>query len=96
MCWTSISVLTCWNIGRFVLAGQLYVNAAQAPKGLPILADNTGYDGQFFYRLTLNPSDLHNTAFGITLDTACPIIARCQGSRVSRSGSWGSLPMAVG
>jgi hypothetical protein len=30
----------------------------------------TGYDGQFYYRLALDPADLHHTAFGITMDTS--------------------------
>jgi hypothetical protein len=55
------------KIASFILAERRWVNAAQAPPGLPVLARN-GYDGQFYYRLALDPADLHRTAFGITLD----------------------------
>jgi hypothetical protein len=56
------------TIASFVLAERRWVNPAQAPAGLPILTRN-GYDGQFYYRLALDPADLHRTTFGITLDT---------------------------
>jgi hypothetical protein len=55
-------------LGRFVLAGSLYANRGRAPKGLPIRA-GSGYDGQFYYRLALDPFNLARTAFGIQLDT---------------------------
>jgi hypothetical protein len=56
------------RIASFVLAERRWVDPAQAPVGLPVLARN-GYDGQFYYRLALDPADLHRTAFGITLDS---------------------------
>lgn len=57
------------SLGAFVVAGAAFTSKAQAPKGLPVLrAPNHGYDGQFFYRLALDPANLHRTAFGITLD----------------------------
>ena len=37
------------------------------PPGLRVFPGN-GYDGQFYYRLALDPADLHRTAFGITMD----------------------------
>ncbi|MCQ4079556.1 hypothetical protein NGB36_02800 [Streptomyces sp. RB6PN25] len=55
------------DIRRFVMAGQLYTHPAQLPHGFP-LTQAAGYDGQFFYRLALDPLDLHQTAFGITMD----------------------------
>lgn len=56
------------QIARFVMAEREFVNPATAPRGLPILAGN-GYDGQFFYRMAIDPANLHRTAFGITLDS---------------------------
>ena len=32
------------------------------------MAPTYGYDGQFFYRLALNPLNFHSTAYGITMD----------------------------
>ncbi len=55
------------NITRFVFAGSRFVNPARAPKGLHVF-HGTGYDGQFYYRLALDPLDLSKTAFGITFD----------------------------
>lgn len=55
------------DIRRFVMAGQLYTHPAQLPHGFP-LTQADGYDGQFFYRLALDPLNLGPTAFGITMD----------------------------
>jgi hypothetical protein len=56
------------QINRFVMAERPFVNPALAPKGLHVLPKN-GYDGQFFYRLALNPFNLHRSAYGITFDS---------------------------
>lgn len=55
------------DVTRFVMAGRDFVNPAAAPAGLHVFP-GSGYDGQFTYRLALDPADLHRTAFGITLD----------------------------
>jgi hypothetical protein len=52
----------------FVTAGDLLVDS-NAPKSLTVLKGNTGYDGEFYYRLALDPFTTDRTAFGITLDT---------------------------
>jgi hypothetical protein len=57
------------QVSRFVMAERAFADPAQVPPGLAILPRN-GYDGQFFYRLALNPSNLHHTAYGITFDAA--------------------------
>jgi hypothetical protein len=56
------------NISRFVIAGRAFVAPTRSPRGLAILPGN-GYDGVFYYRLALDPFNLHHTAFGINLDT---------------------------
>ena len=56
------------RLGAFVVAGRLYADPAQVPRGLPVQSVN-GYDGQFYYRLGLDPFDLARTAFGIRLDS---------------------------
>jgi hypothetical protein len=54
------------HISSWILVGQRYDGPALAP-GIGT-RPGTGYDGQFFYRLAINPADLHRTAYGITLD----------------------------
>ncbi len=55
------------NPSAFILAGARYVNIAAAPRGLAV-EHGAGYDGQFFYRLALNPFDTRQTAYGVRLD----------------------------
>jgi hypothetical protein len=55
------------NITEFVQAARPYSRPGQVPRGLMVFP-GTGYDGQFYYRLALDPANLHRTAFGITMD----------------------------
>jgi hypothetical protein len=55
------------NIGRFIMVGMHFATPAQLPSGVPV-APTYGYDGQFFYRLALNPLNLNKTAYGIRMD----------------------------
>ena len=55
------------KIATFVVAGTMYANPAKVPAGLPVRPGG-GYDGQFYYRMALDPLDLARTAFGIRLD----------------------------
>jgi hypothetical protein len=64
------------RLTSFVLAGSRYASAAKVPEGL-LVRKGTGYDGQFYYRLALNPFNLQRTAFGIRFDSM---------SRVERLG----------
>ncbi len=57
------------NIAKFIMVGQKFAVPAQLPAGLP-LRPKTGYDGQFYYRLAVNPLDFSHTAYGITMDQA--------------------------
>jgi hypothetical protein len=66
-------VLRWWDaaqrrLGNFVLAGSRYASAARVPRGLPVRTGN-GYDGQFYYRLALDPFNLSRAAYGIRLDS---------------------------
>jgi hypothetical protein len=51
------------KIGLFVMAGHTYSRHADLPHVL-----SKGYDGQFYYRLALNPFNWNKTAYGITMD----------------------------
>jgi hypothetical protein len=55
------------SISRFILVGRHFATPAQLPHGMPV-APTYGYDGQFFYRLALNPLNFRPTAYGITMD----------------------------
>ena len=55
------------HISKFVLVGRHFATPSQLPHGMPV-AKTYGYDGQFFYRLALNPLNFHHTAYGITMD----------------------------
>jgi hypothetical protein len=55
------------QISRFILVGLHFATPSQLPHGMPV-AKTYGYDGQFFYRLAINPFNLHHTAYGITMD----------------------------
>jgi hypothetical protein len=53
--------------GAFAVAGDVFVHAG-APRELIVTRGTAGYDGQFYYRLALDPLTRRVTAFGITLD----------------------------
>ena len=55
------------HISRFILVGRHFATLSQLPHGMPV-AKTYGYDGQFFYRLALNPLNFHHSAYGITMD----------------------------
>jgi hypothetical protein len=55
------------TVSKLVQAAAHFVNPARAPGGLFVFRSG-GYDGQFYYRLALNPLNLHRTAYGITMD----------------------------
>jgi hypothetical protein len=55
------------NIGRFILVGRHFATPSQLPHGIPI-APTYGYDGQFFYRLALDPVNFSHIAYGIRVD----------------------------
>jgi hypothetical protein len=55
------------HLSLFIMAGHTYTHRAQLPRGL-LLVPSAGYDGQFYYRLALDPVNWHHTAFGITMD----------------------------
>lgn len=71
-----LAIVAKGDVTRFVFAGSDFVSRAAAPHGLYIFP-GSGYDGEFYYRLALDPLDLARTAFGITLDA---------GFRVQRIG----------
>jgi hypothetical protein len=55
------------HLSLFIMAGHGYTHRGQLPHGL-LLDPSAGYDGQFYYRLALDPAHWSKTAFGITMD----------------------------
>ena len=55
------------DITRFILVGRHFATPAQLPPRIA-LSPTYGYDGQFYYRLALNPFNFAHTAYGIRLD----------------------------
>jgi membrane-associated phospholipid phosphatase len=55
------------HLSLFIMAGHVYTHRSQLPRGV-LLVPSAGYDGQFYYRLALDPFNWHATAFGITMD----------------------------
>jgi len=55
------------HFNLFIMAGHVYTQPGQLPRGL-LLVPSAGYDGQFYYRLALDPANWNVTAFGITMD----------------------------
>ena len=63
-----VRLVLATSIGGFAVAGDRFVDPALTPDRLPVTAESGGYDGQFVYRLALEPWTDQATAFGITLD----------------------------
>ncbi len=55
------------NIAKFILVGRHFATPSQLPAGIPV-APTYGYDGQFYYRLALNPVNFSHVAYGIRMD----------------------------
>ena len=56
------------NVSIFIVAGSAHVDPRVLPRGI-FVVDGNGYDGQFYYRMALDPADLARSAFGIRLDS---------------------------
>src|ERR1700693_4431458 len=66
----AIVVRLAWhdfNPSFFVIAGENFCQPREVPEGL-LVNSGDGYDGQFYYRLALQPIARNRTEFGITLD----------------------------
>lgn len=57
------------DFSAFILVGRHFAVPSRVPPGISVVP-LTGYDGQFFYRLALDPANLSRTAYGITMDHA--------------------------
>jgi hypothetical protein len=55
------------GITRFIVAGNQFVAVNQLPVHIHVM-NGPGYDGQFYFRLALDPFNFSKTAYGVTLD----------------------------
>lgn len=62
-----LAVAAHGDIGAFVQAGTQFTDLAKAPHRLAV-RPGSGFDGQFYYRLALQPWNLSWSAHGITFD----------------------------
>ena len=52
----------------FIVVGSAHLSGSGLPRGITVIR-GSGYDGQFYYRLALDPARLARTAFGIRFDS---------------------------
>ena len=65
-----------FDLSVFVIAGDTYVDQSRLDTPIAIRPHSLGYDGQFFYRLALDPFSPQPTDHGITLDDSAKRFAR--------------------
>jgi hypothetical protein len=63
-----VRLVLATSLGGFAVAGERFVDPVLTPDRLPVTSESGGYDGQFVYRLALEPWTDEPTAYGITLD----------------------------
>ncbi|MFB3896457.1 MAG: AZOBR_p60025 family cell surface glycopolymer formation protein [bacterium] len=57
-----------FNPAWFIAAGDKFCDHTLIPNGILIYKNSAGYDGEFYYRLALNPFTSRETEFGIQFD----------------------------
>jgi hypothetical protein len=60
---------TGYDFTAFITAGDVFVDASATPSRITVLPGSDGYDGQFYYRLALDPFTAEQTAYGVRIDT---------------------------
>jgi hypothetical protein len=63
-----LAIATHGNISFFIVAGITH-STPRLMNPRIIVVPNSGYDGQFYYRMALDPADMARSAFGVTLDS---------------------------
>lgn len=57
-----------FDISRFVVAGDRFFSSKDLIYPIAVEAHSDGYDGQFFYRLALDPTTTRRVAYGISME----------------------------
>lgn len=87
-----------WDVTAFIIAGDLYADPSRLDPAIAVLPNSPGYDGQFYYRLGLDPFTAERTAYGITIDTPATRAARILYPLLAWAASFGrpaALPWAM-
>lgn len=93
-----------WDIERFPGFGDRFTDAATVPAGIDVERDSSGYDGQFFYRLAVEPFSVEPRAAGIRFDyevyrtqrIAYPLLAFLASGGNPRAALWSLLIVNLG
>jgi hypothetical protein len=56
-----------WDASFFITAGDEFVEAEKTPTRIFVQPGSRGYDGQFYYRLALEPVPTEQTRYGVTI-----------------------------
>ncbi len=65
-----------FDLSTFIVAGDRFVDASHTLSPIDVRAHSAGYDGEFFYRLALDPLSFQPAAYGVTLDKPAFRMAR--------------------
>jgi hypothetical protein len=57
-----------FNPTAFIVGGDLFCDAGRVPAHFLVLKDSAGYDGQYYYRLALNPFTAGDASCGVRFD----------------------------
>ena len=58
-----------FNPTAFIAAGDLFCDPGSVPANFLVLKNSAGYDGQFYYRLAVNPFTAEPSAGGVKIDS---------------------------
>lgn len=91
-----LEVFAHGDITRFIDVGSAFAKASEIQRGITV-TPGSGYDGQFYYRLALDPADLHRSAFGITMDNAYRVqrITYSALAWLAAGGQQGTVPYSL-
>ncbi len=100
--YTAVAVVhlrrSAWDVSAFIVAGDVFADRSRLEAPIAIQPNSPGYDGQFYYRLGLDPFTAERTAHGITIDTPATRAARILYPLLAWAASLGSpaaLPWAM-
>jgi hypothetical protein len=82
-----------WDASRFIVAGDHFVDRSELASPIAILKNSPGYDGEFYYRLALDPFTSKMIDYGITLDNPALRGARIGYPMLAWVFSFGQAPI---
>jgi hypothetical protein len=58
-----------YDASSFIALGDFFADPEEVPSNVRVLSGSRGFDGQFYYRLALDPFTSRRIAFGVELDS---------------------------